>query len=207
MAHKAEFVSTKGGYKVKPDGPLSTLELFVADNNGVLYGNAVLATPDSTTVAVSRYVGAAVGSTTYHVAEAAGPTTPTDAETGYTAGCTFFNLTSFQVFINTGNSSSAAFRMVELGQSTITGPGAIPLTDRTCLITTTGADALTLADGVVGQRLTVIMVVDGGAGTLTPATVTGFATLTFDDVGDSAELEFVDTLGWMLVGTPTATAA
>lgn len=79
---------------------------------------------------------------------------------------------------------------------------AIPVTHRIALKTTGGAEALTLADGVPGQRITIVLVDDGGTGTLTPATCTGFATIVFADVGDAATLEYVDdTVGWVLVGT------
>lgn len=79
----------------------------------------------------------------------------------------------------------------------------IPVTARH-VSKTTGADAeaLTLANGVEGQRLTVTLTVDGGGnGTLTPTTKTGFATIVFADAGDTATLEYVDdTVGWILVG-------
>lgn len=81
---------------------------------------------------------------------------------------------------------------------------AIPVTAR-YVAKTTGADAeaLTLADGVPGQRINIALVVDGGGdGTLTPATCSGFATIVFADAGDIADLEYVDdTVGWILVGT------
>ena len=81
---------------------------------------------------------------------------------------------------------------------------AIPVTAR-YVAKTTGADAeaLTLANGIAGQRINIALVVDGnGAGTLTPATCSGFATIVFADAGDIAELEYVDdTVGWILVGT------
>lgn len=81
---------------------------------------------------------------------------------------------------------------------------AIPVTARV-VTKTTGADAeaLTLADGTyAGQRLTIVLVTDGGGdGTLTPTTLTGFATIVFADAGDSATLEFVDsTVGWIITG-------
>jgi len=80
---------------------------------------------------------------------------------------------------------------------------AIPLT-AAHVSKTTGADgeALTLADGTPGQVLTITLVTDGGGdGTLTPATVTGFATIVFADAGDTATLKFVDaTVGWVLMG-------
>ena len=81
---------------------------------------------------------------------------------------------------------------------------AIPVTAR-YVAKTTGADAeaLTLANGVPGQRLNIALVTDGGGvGTLTPATSSGFATIVFADAGDIADLEYVDdTVGWVLVGT------
>lgn len=80
---------------------------------------------------------------------------------------------------------------------------AIPVTHR-YVAKTTGADAeaLTLADGVAGQMLTIALVTDGGGtGTLTPATCSGFATIVFADAGDTATLYYVDdTTGWVVVG-------
>lgn len=67
---------------------------------------------------------------------------------------------------------------------------------------TTGADAeaLTLADGVPGQCLTIRLGTDGGGnGTLTPETSTGWATIVYADAGDSADLFYVnDTIGWKI---------
>jgi len=81
---------------------------------------------------------------------------------------------------------------------------AIPVT-HAYVAKTTGndAEALTLADGVVGQVLTITLVVDGtGDGTLTPTTCSGFATIVFADAGDVATLMFVDaTTGWIILGT------
>ena len=85
------------------------------------------------------------------------------------------------------------------------GAGALPLTARTIALTTGGAEALTLADGVEGQRLTIKMVVDGGDGTLTPANLLDGATLTFDNF-DSVELIFLGA-SWAIVGTQTAALA
>lgn len=79
----------------------------------------------------------------------------------------------------------------------------IPVTHRV-VVKTTGADAeaLTLANGVPGQVLTITLAVDGGGtGTLTPATKTGFTTIAFADAGDTATLLYVDdTVGWVIVG-------
>lgn len=84
---------------------------------------------------------------------------------------------------------------------------AVPITHRQVVMTTGGSEALTLADGIPGQRLNIVLGTDGGDGTLTPTTKTGFSTIVFADAGDRAELEFVNaTVGWILIGT-SGTAA
>lgn len=89
--------------------------------------------------------------------------------------------------------------VVENATTTSSGAGAVAVTGRIHEITTTGTDALTLADGTEGQRLTVVMVADGGDGTLTPSNLAGGTTITFDAVGDAVELVF--TAGaWYIVG-------
>lgn len=80
---------------------------------------------------------------------------------------------------------------------------AIPITHRYVAKTTGGdAEALTLANGVPGQMLTISLTTDGGGdGTLTPTTCTGFATIVFADAKDTATLLYVDdTIGWTLLG-------
>lgn len=93
------------------------------------------------------------------------------------------------------------------GVQGLTGAGAVNLTTVCTDITSTGANALTLANGTNGQIKILTMIVDGGDATLTPTTKTGFTTITFNDVGDSCMLQYHTTFGWMLVGTPSATAA
>jgi hypothetical protein len=72
----------------------------------------------------------------------------------------------------------------------LSGAGAVNVTSDTTEVTTTGADALSLADGTEGQYKTITMVVDGGDGTLTPTNLLGASTITFNDVGDSVLLRF-----------------
>ena len=80
---------------------------------------------------------------------------------------------------------------------------AIPVTHR-YVAKTTGADAeaLTLANGTAGQKITITLVTDGGGtGTLTPATSTQIASVALADAGDTVTLEYVDdTVGWILIG-------
>ena len=91
--------------------------------------------------------------------------------------------------------------------TTHSGAGAVPVTASTVRLTTTAANALTLANGANGQLLTIIMVVDGGDGTLTPTTKTGYTTITFNDAGDAVTLQFMTTVGWMIVSNYGTTVA
>ena len=90
---------------------------------------------------------------------------------------------------------------------TISGAGAVDLVTGVTEITTTGAQAYTLANGVVGQLKVITMVADGGDGTLTPATLNGASTITFNDVGDTVLLVYVTTLGWTVISNSGATVA
>lgn len=71
----------------------------------------------------------------------------------------------------------------------LSGAGAVNVTSHKTNVTSTGANALTLADGaVVGQVKVIQMIVDGGDATLTPTNLAGGTTITFADVGDVAVL-------------------
>jgi hypothetical protein len=87
----------------------------------------------------------------------------------------------------------------------LSGAGAVNLTTTTTAWTTTGADAGTLADGTNGQIKVVVLKVDGGNGTLTPSTASGFTSLTFDDPGDTAVLQFHSSIGWVILSTRSVT--
>ncbi len=96
--------------------------------------------------------------------------------------------------------------MPEAGTANFGAPGTLPLTDAVVLITSTGADAITLPDGVsAGQILSVVLVAQsGGVATLTPTSVTGsgWATMVFTNVGESASFMYIDsTIGWTVLGT------
>ena len=89
----------------------------------------------------------------------------------------------------------------------LSGAGAISLNTLHTALTTTGAQAQTLANGVAGQIKTISMVADGGDGTLTPATFANGSTITFNDVGDSVMLIYNTTGGWALVSNTGCTIA
>jgi hypothetical protein len=90
----------------------------------------------------------------------------------------------------------------------LSGAGAVNLTTLITEVTSTGANALTLADGTSGQVKIITMIVDGGDATLTPTTLAGAATtITFNDVGDTVILVYTDTLGWVIASNNGATVA
>ena len=92
------------------------------------------------------------------------------------------------------------------GVQSLSGAGAVDIVNLVTEVTTTGADALTLANGTAGQVKIITMIVDGGDGTLTPTTLAGGTTITFNDVGDGVVLVY-GTAGWVVVGNNGATIA
>ncbi len=107
------------------------------------------------------------------------------------ASSTISVASSATVFMSKANIGFAA--------ETQTGAGAVsPFIPHT-LYVSTGANALTLADGVEGQQKLIWHKTDGGAGTLTPTNLHNGTTITFTNANEWAELEFIDG-GWLMKG-------
>lgn len=89
----------------------------------------------------------------------------------------------------------------------LTGPGAVDLITLTTEFESTGTgDALTLADGSLGQIKTIIYTVEAAGadtGILTPDTPLGYSTITFNDIGDSVTLQYSSS-GWAVIGVYNA---
>ena len=105
--------------------------------------------------------------------------------------------------------SNASYgKAIRGGVQSLSGAGAVDLTNLVTELTTTGANALTLADGTTSGQIKIInMIVDGGDGTLTPTTFANGTTITFDAVGESATLVWNSTVGWVATSTVGATIA
>lgn len=89
----------------------------------------------------------------------------------------------------------------------LVGAGAVDITTQVTNFTDTGANALTLADGVQGQTKFICQIATaGGAGTLTPTNLAGGTTITFNAVGENAHLLFTNG-SWHVVGIYGATVA
>jgi|CXWL01.1.fsa_nt_gi hypothetical protein len=73
---------------------------------------------------------------------------------------------------------------------TLTGAGAISVATLWTELVTTGANALTLANGEDGQLKLITMNTAGGVGTITPTSFHQGTTMAFDAVGDAVLLMF-----------------
>jgi hypothetical protein len=107
----------------------------------------------------------------------------------------------------TGNITGNVTGDIFATNQALSGAGAVNTTDMLTSLTTTGAaQALTLANGTLGQIKIICHVVDGGSAVLTPTTKIGFSTITFTAVGDSAMLIYT-VAGWDIVALNGAVAA
>lgn len=96
---------------------------------------------------------------------------------------------------------------VVLGTQSLSGAGAVDIINAFTSLTTTGvSQALTLADGAVGELKVIVHTVDGGSAVLTPTTAIGFTTVTFTSVGDSVSLIYTSA-GWAVIGSRGVTIA
>ena len=89
-------------------------------------------------------------------------------------------------------------------RQTISGAGAINLTTLFTELTTTGADAYSLANGTVGQVKIITMGVDGGNATITPTTFANGTSITMDAVHDSVTLIY-GANGWVVLASQNIT--
>lgn len=93
------------------------------------------------------------------------------------------------------------------GVSTRTNAGEVDITNEiTLLVSTTGTPAITLDDGVDGQRKVIKFKTDGGTMTLTPDNLADGTTIEFDDAGDVVELVFADS-AWQIIANEGCTVA
>lgn len=80
----------------------------------------------------------------------------------------------------------------------ITGPGAISIDTLSTEITTTGADAFSIADGTIGQMKHIVLLAHGGDATITPDTFANGTAVTLNAANDCVTLLYT-TNGWMII--------
>ena len=89
----------------------------------------------------------------------------------------------------------------------LTSTGAVNLTTAVTTVASTGAYAISLAAGSVGQIKIITMITDGGDVTLTPTNFAGSnTTVTFNDVGDTITLIYINST-WCVIGNNGCTLA
>jgi hypothetical protein len=121
-------------------------------------------------------------------------TTPTNNKV--TLLNTFNKVPTFLGFSGTGIQAYTA------ATSAVTATGGL-------ILVTTPSTAATpaLADGVAGQRVTVVLDVDGGGNAIiTPDTLNGGASITLTDVGDAFTAVFTATRGWVVTSEASGVA-
>lgn len=105
-----------------------------------------------------------------------------------------FTSNSFNVLSGStiaGPSSTFGTFIPITAQQSLSGAGAVNVTAYYTAVTSTGSNALTLADGVIkGQLKKIQMIVDAGDATLTPSNLVGGSTIIFADIGDYVILYF-----------------
>ena len=93
-------------------------------------------------------------------------------------------------------------------QAYTSATSALTVTGGLVLVTTGGTNTTpALANGTAGQLVTFVLDVDGGGNSvITPATKTGYASVTLTDAGDSVSFIFTTTRGWIVTGMASGVA-
>ena len=93
-------------------------------------------------------------------------------------------------------------------QAYTSATSAVTATGGLILVTTPGtATTPALANGVAGQMVTFVHdVAGGGASIITPGTLSGGASVSLTDVGDSVSMVFTTTRGWVITGMASGVA-
>jgi len=107
-----------------------------------------------------------------------------------------------------GTSGEIDFASPFLASSTqsLSGAGAVSLTESITEITNGGSEAITLAAGVEGQIKFLTYISGAGTSTLTPSPLAGGTTIAFDAVGETATLIYTNS-SWQIIAVNGATIA
>ena len=103
--------------------------------------------------------------------------------------------------------SGGSLYLSQTAQSS-TGTSTADLTKAVTELTlSSGSDAASLANGTVGQIKIFVVVGGSGSCVLTPTTLNGGTTITFNAVGDAVTLLYVATVGWTVIGSNSVVVA
>ena len=128
---------------------------------------------------------------------------------GAAIGTAALTVTAGDVLLNSG-SLTVSGKLITSGTETIAAGGtttALSLTKTVHYIDAdAGGDTFTLADGIAGQIMYVLLTSSTGVATITPANLAGFTSVTLNADGDSVILMFMDTEWFILGGNSYGTA-
>lgn len=112
-------------------------------------------------------------------------------------------LPSGNVTLTAGNLKLTAGTIIETPQAILNANTAISVTHGVTKIANNAASTHTLANGVEGQRKTIVCTVYTGDAVITPANLANGTTITLNAVGDACTLVFLGTEWWVesLYGT------
>ncbi|KKT18015.1 MAG: hypothetical protein UW01_C0005G0010 [Candidatus Nomurabacteria bacterium GW2011_GWA2_43_66] len=170
------LAATAGGITLTAGGAIATSDVVVPANIGVTFGTGEKIEGDSTDLTVTS--GGLITLT------ATGNTVVTNA-----------------AVINGAFTASEA--IIFSGIETIAAGGTTTALDLTeslhSIDADVGGDIFTLADGTIGQVMTITMVSATGIATVTPANLAGGTSVTMNAEGETVMLQFVDTQ-WYIIG-------
>ena len=201
-----EFVLVQGNITKKiTNSNLFTNVTFVTPNLGVASAtsiNKVAITAPTTSATLTIADGKTLSvnnSITFAGTDATTMTFPSST-------ATIARTDAAQTFTGTQTFANALVGSVQ----SLSGAGAVNLTSLTTAFTSTATgNALTLADGVVGQLKAIVYVAEAAGadtGVLTPTNFGNGTTITFNAVGESVLLQFLGT-DWWIVSNNGATVA
>jgi hypothetical protein len=120
---------------------------------------------------------------------------------GNALGTAALTLTTGDIVVSNGSLNVANKFILSSVETIAAGnPGALSLTNSVHHIDAdAGGDTFTLADGTVGQIMTIVMDSATGVATITPSNLAGGTSVTLNAAGDSVVLQFIDT-DWYILG-------
>jgi putative membrane protein len=112
-------------------------------------------------------------------------------------------MTAGSATLTAGNLILTAGTIITTPQAIVNANTAISVTHGVTTIANNGVSTHTLADGVVGQKKTIVCTVYTGDATITPDNLANGTTVTLNAVGDACDLVFLGTEWWVtnLYGT------
>jgi hypothetical protein len=116
---------------------------------------------------------------------------------GNASGTAALTLTNGNILLSSGNVTLTAGTIIETAQAILNANTAISVTHGVTKIANNGASTHTLADGVEGQKKTIVCTVYTADAVITPANLANGTTITLNAVNDAVDLVFLGTEWWV----------